>query len=315
MRSHNGRLVTIRTTERFEIIGMLFQSESSYKGTDVNEKHILTDFNTPIVIHVHGNFGNFYQNKFLWYMSEMYLQNGIDFLSINLSSHDGLAEGYYGVQLKYVGGGVADYEASQLDIEAAVQYVQELGYKNVVLQGHSLGCDKIIEFAMNHEHLFPLILLSPVDSYAVQSNWISPESVEEQIERIKKGLYPQEDKPWGSADLDWLPNQEYGAKGGTQEWTYEIPITKEALLSILEGAAFKYLNVKTGDPFTLENRTFAYLGKRDGLQMHRHEDWVEFLQHSFTHITFAQDLDADHDIVGVEAELTERIIKWIHQLK
>ncbi|MCD8013656.1 MAG: alpha/beta hydrolase [Lachnospiraceae bacterium] len=314
MRSHNGRLVSIRTREEFEIIGMLFQSRSSFENSDVHEKGVQIEFNNPIVIHVHGNFGNFYQNKFLWYMSEIYLNRGIDFLTINLSAHDGLAEGYYGMQLKYVGGGVADYADSQLDIEAVVQYVRDLGYHNIVLQGHSLGCDKIIEYALNHEPDFPLILLSPVDSYEVQSNWIYPEKVEEQIRRLKGNCHKVENKQWGSADLDWLPNREYGAKGGTQEWTYEIPITRDALLSILEGVAFRYLNVSTGETFVLDNPVFAYIGRRDGLQMHSQDDWIKFLHRSFPHLTSVTNLDADHDIVGVEDVLAERITEWIDQI-
>ena len=61
--SNVGQLVSFRTVDDFEIIGMLFQN-------DANSLR-------KIVVHIHGNFGNFYQNKFLWYMSRIYCQNGI----------------------------------------------------------------------------------------------------------------------------------------------------------------------------------------------------------------------------------------------
>ena len=35
------------------------------------------------------------------------------------------------------------------DIDAAVIYAKNLGYVNIFLQGHSLGCDKTIEYAVN----------------------------------------------------------------------------------------------------------------------------------------------------------------------
>lgn len=299
MESNLGRLVTFRTVEDYEIIGMLFANEEQRTDT--------------IIIHIHGNFGNFYQNKFLWVMSNIYVANRIDFLTINLSSHDGLAEGYFGRELKYVGGGVALYDESQADIAAAIKFVETRGYKKIILQGHSLGCDKIIQYTVNNGTPNPLILLSPVDSYKVQSDWIQPELISHQVERLKRKIRDT-GKEWGSADLDWLPSTEYGAKGDTAEWTYQIPITREALISILEGAAFKYLNLDAGNSFSLSNPTFAFVGKRDGLQMHDKKDWANFLRKSFTQIEVFNDLDADHDVVGVESEVAEKIVQWIMKL-
>ena len=54
-------------------------------------------------------------------MSKIYTKNDISFLSFNLSAHDGLCEGYRLGALDYIGGGVADYNESLLDIEAAVR--------------------------------------------------------------------------------------------------------------------------------------------------------------------------------------------------
>lgn len=299
MESNLGRLVSFRTKEDFEIIGLLFT-----KGGSSSDK---------VVIHIHGNFGNFYQNKFLWVMSHEYVNHGIDFLSINLSSHDGLAEGYYGRDLKYVGGAVANYNDSQNDIEAAITFVSELGYKKIILQGHSLGCDKIIQYDLEHNSQYPLILLSPVDSYKVQSQWIAPERVEDQIERLKRGV-KQKTKGWGKADFDWLSSKEYGAEGDTSEWTYEIPISREALLSILTGSAFKNLNVLSDEPFIINAPVFAFVGTRDGLQMHENIEWVSFLSKAFPGLTVVNHIDADHDICGVENELCELIVKWIKTL-
>ncbi len=299
MKSNLGRLVAIRTVDDFEIIGMY------YCYHDVKKD--------DIVIHIHGNFGNFYQNKFLWVMSEIYVNNRIDFLTINLSSHDGLAEGYYGRDLKYTGGAVSNYDDSQKDIDAAIKFAQNLGYKNIILQGHSLGCDKITQYTLEKQADNPLILLSPVDSYKVQSDWIKPETVAEQIGRLQ-GNFKSCDEGWGKADFEWLPSNEYGARGDTDEWVYQIPITKSALLSILKGSAFEYLNIECGTPFQIKTPTFIFSGTRDGLQMHDQSIWIDFLRKSFLNAEIANDLCADHDIVGVETEVSERIVKWIKGL-
>jgi hypothetical protein len=266
-----------------------------------------------IVIHIHGNFGNFYQNKFLWVMSEIYVGKGIDFLTINLSSHDGLAEGYFGRELKYVGGAVADYNSSQADIDAAINFAINRGYKQIILQGHSLGCDKIVQYTLENHSNMPIILLSPVDSYKVQSEWISPETIDEQVKRLNSNI-KQCDEGWGKADFDWLDCKEYGAKGDTSEWVYQIPITRRTLLSILEGSAFKYLNIECGIKFQIFNPTYIFVGKHDGLQMHEPDVWIDFIKKSFINAKISADLDADHDVVGVETEISERIVQWINEL-
>ena len=298
MESNYGRLVTMRTKDNFEIIGMLFNSGNS---------------KDKIIIHIHGNFGNFYQNKFLWFMSSIYTANGIDFLTINLSSHDGLAEGYYGRDLKYVGGAVAEYDKSQDDIKAAIDFAINQGYKHVILQGHSLGCDKVIQYALENDSNVPLILLSPVDSYEVQSDWINPETVESQIVRLKKDV-KNISKDWGMADLDWLSPNEYGARGDTADWVYQIPVTRNALLSILEGGAFKYLRVRDGMDFHIKNPVYVFSGKHDGLQMHDTAVWIDFISKHFENAVINSELDSDHDIVGVERELSNSVVQWALKL-
>lgn len=295
--SNVGQLVSFRTVDDFEIVGMLFQ----------NDPNSLR----KIVVHIHGNFGNFYQNKFLWYMSKIYCQSGIDLLTVNLSSHDGLAEGYYGVQLKYVGGGVADYNDSQKDIQAAVDFAKRRGYEEIILQGHSLGCDKIIEYSVSTHGDNKMILLSPVDSYAVQTLWRKPETVEEQITRIEAMEFSERDNGWGKADLNWANKNEYGALGDCAEWVYQIPITYDALIKILKGSAFHYLNLEKNPEYSLSNKCIAFVGKKDGLQLHRQSVWIDYLRSKFTNLMVIDDLDADHDVVGVEEILINRIVRWI----
>ena len=300
-----GKLVSFRNSQDFEIIGMLFQYGSS------NKYDISNHTNKRIVIHIHGSYGNFYQNKFIWHMSKIYCENEVDFLSINTSAHDGLAEGYYGKNLKYVGGGVSEYQDSQFDIQAAIDFAISLGYIDIILQGHSLGCDKVIDYSLHSEKKLDIILLSPADSYALQADWIKPDTVEKQIVRIRNGLSTEGKITWGKADFDWLENSEYGAHGNDENWIYEIPITRKALLSILTGSAFKYLNLELAPEFYLDVNAMVYIGKRDGLLFCKSAEMSEYLSKKFKSFFPILDLDADHDIVGVEEVLIKRIVLWI----
>lgn len=64
-----------------------------------------------------------------------------------------------------------DVEDSYYDILGAIEYAVNLGYKNIYLQGHSLGCTKIIytynkmqkELNKNLDYIRAIILLSLVD--------------------------------------------------------------------------------------------------------------------------------------------------------
>lgn len=308
LNSSLGRLVSFRNSVDFEIIGMLFQSLN-------NSNDISLHKNQKIVIHIHGNYGNFYQNKFLWYMSTMYCKNGIDLLSVNTSSHDGLAEGYYGKNLKYVGSSVSDYKDSLLDIQAAIDFATFLGYDDILLQGHSLGCDRVIDFLVHSEKKLDTILLSPVDGYAIQKDWIKPETIDEQIRRIQDSCCQKSRSSWGKADFEWLSSCEYGAHGNNEDWIYEIPITKNALISILTGNAMKYLNLTLSPNFYINTNALAYIGKNDGLLFDTPKRMAKYLSGKFKSFFPILDLDADHDIIGVEEELIDRIIQWIEKRK
>lgn len=295
MESAYGRLISFNNTNDLELIGLLFEP--------------LDQATQTIVIHVHGNYGNFYNNKFIWYMSKIYTKNDISFLSFNLSAHDGLCEGYRLGALDYIGGGVADYNESLLDIEAAVRFARQIGYRNIILQGHSLGCDKILDYIINKRYDdFKIVLLSPVDSYAVQTRWLElhkNETIPQQIIRLKQYQSSND------GSLDWLAIDEYGAEGLNVDWIYKIPVTQKALLSILEGSAFKYLNLACGEDFRSDVPAFVFLGKRDGLQMSTQEEMKLFLMQHLTNCFVEDTLDSDHDIIGVEEILAERISHWI----
>lgn len=298
MHSGLGQLISFNNVNDMELIGLLFSGSGSSARTS-----------NTIVLHIHGNYGNFYNNKFIWVMSKIYVENGIDFLSFNLSAHDGLCEGYEKETLRYIGGAVVDYGESIIDIEAAVQYAKKSSYSRIILQGHSLGCDKAIHYCLlNPDVCTELILLSPVDSFAVQKKWLEVHkhiTIPEQINALKKLPIYRDGPQWVSID-------EYGAEGADADWVYRIPVTRNCLLSILEGSAFKYLNLECGDDFYIKNRTLAFLGVNDGLQMSTQNEFKDFLKQHFCELCVVDDLKSDHDLKGVENELTDRIVDWIN---
>jgi len=253
------------------------------------------------VVHVHGSFGNFYQNGFIRRMAQEYLAAGINLLSLNMTSHDGLAEGYRNSDFEYIGGAVADFEECLSDIEGAVQYARQFG-DLIILQGHSLGCDRVLHFLINRKASYDFILLSPCDSYKLQAEWIAPETVEAQISRLKA-------KP-SEPGLDWLPSEEYGVRGGG-DWTYPIPITRKAFLSIAEGPPYRLINIQHPTKFRLDQRALIYIGGQDALQVWPHSVMFPYLQERIPLAEEAFEVNGDHMLSGCESLVIRKITDWI----
>src|ERR1035438_7493859 len=163
----SAELVTVLSSRGVQLNGILYRQERR-KVT---------------IIHIHGSFGNFYANAFIPIMARLYGLAGLNFLSVNTSCHDGLAEGDRNGAFEYVGGSRTEFTECLYDIEGIVLFAKTFS-ERVVLQGHSLGCDRVLHYLLNSPAGYDFVLLSPCDSYQLQANWLGPETVEEQIRRL-----------------------------------------------------------------------------------------------------------------------------------
>lgn len=123
------------STDGIELDSILFQPRKKTK---------------KIIIHVHGKEGHFVQNHFVQILGEQYAENGYAFLTFNNRGHDYMADLLRKTSTGFVweqGGSMFDLlENSQFDIQGIVDYALSLGYKEIMLQGHSLGPHKICYF-------------------------------------------------------------------------------------------------------------------------------------------------------------------------
>lgn len=285
-----GRLVTVKSSSGLDLDGILFRANLS----------------RVTIVHVHGSFGNFYQGRLVRMMAGKYIGAGINLLSLNMASHDGLAEGYRSDdECAYVGGAIGNFGECVADIEGAVNFVSTFSDR-VILQGHSLGCDRILQYLIERQAKNEFVLLAPCDSYQLQANWIAPETVEEQITRIRA-------EPPRDPLFDWLPSNEYGVKGGN-DWTYAIPITRLAFLSIAEGPPYRLMKIKKPAKFFLDQRALVCIGGADALQVWPNETMFEYLGGRIAEIEEVFEPSGDHFFSGLERRIIERIIRWVLKL-
>ncbi len=124
------------------------------------------------IIYVHGMGGNFYSGTAQKRLMRDASKNGMAFLAINTRGHDTVA--YLSrpeKRKKWLTGGtdLEVFEKCALDIEAAVALARRLGFRSIILAGHSTGCQKITYFQYRRKRsdIKGLILLAPADDYNI----------------------------------------------------------------------------------------------------------------------------------------------------
>lgn len=149
-----GELVRIKTEDGLELHGLLFKPKIK---------------TTKALIHIHGWTGNFYEDMFIDYIAKQATSKGYAFLTFNNRGagivQDFIKRNKFKVQYKKIGGSLEKFEDCLLDIKVAADFLESRGYQKIILQGHSLGCQKITfyQYKIQDKRIKGLILLGPVD--------------------------------------------------------------------------------------------------------------------------------------------------------
>ena len=122
-----------------------------------------------LIIHLHGWCGNFYENNFVQVLGNDFARNKISFFAVNTRAHDyrcdlkvKTKDGYTSVT---GGGAVDDFYSAYIDIKSTVKYFEKLGYKRIIVQGHSTAAQKAMYYALKSKAK-DVILLSAGDIYS-----------------------------------------------------------------------------------------------------------------------------------------------------
>lgn len=118
-----------------------------------------------VVLHMHGMSGNGYENYFLDNLREMYSKHGITFFSIDNRGRGVITDFRQGEGIKQGGSCFELIEESIHDIEGAIEYLKTLGKTKIILQGHSLGCMKVVHYLLTkgQSEIQKAILIAPTD--------------------------------------------------------------------------------------------------------------------------------------------------------
>ena len=152
--------IYFKSIDNLNLIGLLHTPEKNEKAKTV-------------VISVHGITSNClkYRDDVL---AKMYTDIGVAYFAFNNRGHD-IINTYDKItddDMHFYGSGAENIYESYYDIKSAILYMQRMGYNNIILQGHSMGCTKVVysynEFIENCEDTIldcikGVVLLSLVD--------------------------------------------------------------------------------------------------------------------------------------------------------
>lgn len=169
-------LVRINSIDRIELPGILYIPN---KDTD------------KIVIHIHGLNGNFYENRFLDTLAKCYSEKNYAFLTFNNRGTGFITELLKWNDFTVIWWCLERFKDCILDIEGVINWVKWKGYKEIILEWHSYGCNKVLYY-YNHKkdsNIKQIVLLAPCDIPSECKKFLSREEynkAEEESTRLVK---------------------------------------------------------------------------------------------------------------------------------
>ena len=146
----NQKLVRLNSADGLEMPGILFTPDAP------------TD---KIMLHVHGINGNFYENRFIDHIAKAYADRGFAFLPFDNRGKGYGSDRFNGNDCVYTGAMFERFKDSLLDLDGAVSWAKEQGYKEIILHGHSYGCNKVLYYYAKRRDpaIKCIMILSPCD--------------------------------------------------------------------------------------------------------------------------------------------------------
>ena len=162
---------------------------STRRGTVLNGALFSARGADTVVIAITGIHGNFYSNPFYYNIGDTLTAGGVDFIYAQTCDAFGEIQ-TFNVKTgepELIGSWNEDFNNTDEDIEAYLDFAKEAGYRHVILAGHSLGANKVIYYLSRHhdKRVKHFILLSPANLTYLTENVTELEKkiVREQVAR------------------------------------------------------------------------------------------------------------------------------------
>ncbi|MDD3186870.1 MAG: alpha/beta fold hydrolase [Bacilli bacterium] len=285
------KLIKLITSDNIELAGILYEPEEK---------------TNTIIIHVHGLAGNFYENSFIDYQAKAYTEAGISYLVMNNRGN-----GYFtdlikkeNNQVTYVEGGAAfeTMNGSIKDIDTSVNYTESLGYTDIILQGHSFGCNKVAYYYGNkpNKKISKIILLAPCDMVGLRIKELGKE-YSEYVVKAKELISIEQDK----ALLNYpdFPPFDVSAKTFIDIYTWDCP-----------NDIFRYRDLEFISPIlsNIKIPVLIQIGNNDEYSLSTDKNIItRYLEKNIENSRIIYIKDTNHGYIGKEQEMSENCVSYI----
>lgn len=266
------------------------------------------------VLFVHGMSGNFIENYFANVMGEELAKKNIGFIyghnrgysHLNDISTSEVIENS-GFRSRRIGTVYEIFTECLIDIEAWVEECKKIGYKKIILAGHSLGASKVIYYLLqkSNDGISGVILISPGDMVGLIKKYQpnSEDLYKEARENVEKG---EPRRLLNSQIWDWYT------------------LSSQTFLSLFEeyGPVDNLLVHRKNDHFEKLARInvpiLCIMGEYDDIAINSLEEDMDILESKVKNCPeFTKKFipKASHVYDGQELPLANAVHEWIGELK
>lgn len=266
------------------------------------------------VICVHGMSGNIIENYFAEVLGNELSTNGYGFIyghnrgygHVNDIKTTNIQENGSN-ETKRIGSSFELFEESKHDIEIWVNEAIKLGYKKIVLMGHSLGCNKVIHYLSENKisNISKIILASPPDMVGLAKIEKYQPNYSEMLEEAKTNIKNNKPKKILSSML-W---ESYNISSETFLNFFQDNNSIDNLPLLRNPEKFEQLS-KINVPI------FAFMGENDDIAINTLEKDINQIKEKAINCPDFQTAilkGANHVYGNKEKELSQMIINWLNK--
>ena len=287
------------TTDDLRLQGVLYDSESK----------------NSIVLFIHGMSGNVIENYFTHVLGQTLANNGISFLYSHNRGYNHINDiatselkNHGGHKTVRVGATFEQFTDCLLDIEAWINECRKLGYKRIILMGHSLGCNKTIYYFYKNkpEDVIGVILASPPDMVGLAKKQEYQPNFEKLYQEAQTNVSTGEPRKILSTLIwDWynLSSQTFLSLFSENTEIDNLPLLRNP-------SAFQQLA-------TIDVPMLGFMGEYDDIAIRTLKEDLDLIASKATSCpAFQKEFisKASHTYDGAEKQVAEIVLKWTRNL-
>lgn len=282
-----GKIVEVCTPDKLPLYGLYIKAKKSQ----------------TILINIHGTASNFYENYFIFPLGVSLKKEGISLLSTN-NRGASVMQVY-----PHMGAAIERFEDCILDIDAWIKYALSLGYKEIILQGHSLGAEKVIYYLNKGKYVKKIkgvILLAPADSYGYTTKvCLSKKELHLLLEEAKNSVKV------GDAEL--FLKKKWLCHGNT------LPKGAKSFINFFKGGSelSKALPLRNGGGLEMYKKIkvpiLTIIGNQEEYTVIPIKEALIILKKENSLSKVVQIKDCNHDFEGKEKEVSREIINFLKE--